>query len=238
MDSHKLLALAFAMWAVAAVMMVTDYVSSSHTSSLYTMPTVRPNVMHAQTATMRGAPLRAGLPDIDDVPTAAVQATVGAATVASLAQTAESTSTPGPLSFGALALTFVAIFWAYMKTPPTSPGLALAGNRGVYTAGEEEDLTTMFAKPLQMAAFGRGGANKRATHICVDCGYIYALPTAFAEQPRDYKCPTCNAGKNRFATYDPETGKTGSVGIPLYLIFSVLGSVGFIGGILAVALNR
>ena len=41
MDSHKLLALAFAMWAVAAVMMVTDYVSSSHTSSLYTMPTVR-----------------------------------------------------------------------------------------------------------------------------------------------------------------------------------------------------
>ena len=64
------------------------------------------------------------------------------------------------------------------------------------------------------------------------------LQEAISRFVSNYRCPTCNAGKNRFATYDPETGKTGSVGIPLYLIFSVLGSVGFIGGILAVALNR
>ena len=28
---------------------------------------------------------------------------------------------------------------------------------------------------------------ERATHICLDCGYIYYLPTAFAEQPKSYE---------------------------------------------------
>ena len=42
--------------------------------------------------------------------------------------------------------------------------------------------------PSQLQTALHLAQNKRATHICVDCGYIYALPTAFAEQPRDYKC--------------------------------------------------
>ena len=48
---------------------------------------------------------------------------------------------------------------------------------------------------------------ERATHICVDCGYVYTLPTPFKEQGKDYKCPQCNAPRSRFANYDPETGK-------------------------------
>ena len=39
---------------------------------------------------------------------------------------------------------------------------------------------------------------ERATHVCVDCGYVYTLPTPFGEQGKDYKCPQCNVGKNRF----------------------------------------
>lgn len=51
-----------------------------------------------------------------------------------------------------------------------------------------------------------------ATHLCVDCGYIYADPkVTFKDQPADYLCPQCASPKKRFATYDPETGKTGSV---------------------------
>ena len=48
---------------------------------------------------------------------------------------------------------------------------------------------------------------ERATHICVDCGYVYTLPTPFKEQGKGYKCPQCNAPRSRFANYDPETGK-------------------------------
>jgi len=28
----------------------------------------------------------------------------------------------------------------------------------------------------------------RATHVCLDCGWVYALPTAFEEQPKEYRC--------------------------------------------------
>nr|CAB3480105.1 unnamed protein product [Digitaria exilis] len=48
---------------------------------------------------------------------------------------------------------------------------------------------------------------ERATHICLDCGYIYFLPKPFEEQPDDYGCPQCNAAKKRFARYDVATGK-------------------------------
>lgn len=48
---------------------------------------------------------------------------------------------------------------------------------------------------------------ERATHICVDCGYVYTLPTPFGEQGKEYVCPQCNAPRSRFAKYDVETGK-------------------------------
>ena len=40
--------------------------------------------------------------------------------------------------------------------------------------------------------FGRkltAAQKERATHICVDCGYIYCDDTPFAELPSDYRCP-------------------------------------------------
>jgi rubredoxin len=48
---------------------------------------------------------------------------------------------------------------------------------------------------------------ERATHICVDCGYIYCAEIAFAALPSDYVCPQCNAPKRRFNRFDPNTGK-------------------------------
>lgn len=46
------------------------------------------------------------------------------------------------------------------------------------------------------ARFGRrmSAAQKaRATHICIDCGYIYCEETPFEELGADYRCPQCNA---------------------------------------------
>jgi len=51
----------------------------------------------------------------------------------------------------------------------------------------KRNLPTRFGRKLSAAA------RKRATHICLDCGYIYALPTPFEEQDRDYVCPQCAA---------------------------------------------
>jgi rubredoxin len=71
---------------------------------------------------------------------------------------------------------------------------------------------------------------ERATHICVDCGYVYTLPTPFAEQGKDYQCPQCQAPRSRFAKYDVETGRAvaGSGGAPLVTaVATVLG----LGGI-------
>mmetsp|Transcript_5133 Transcript_5133/g.8923 ORF Transcript_5133/g.8923 Transcript_5133/m.8923 type:complete len:239 (-) Transcript_5133:153-869(-) len=62
----------------------------------------------------------------------------------------------------------------------------------------------------------------RATHLCIDCGFIYYLPTPFAEQPGSYICPQCQAPKSRFLGYDPETGKTiGSGGLPPVVAISL-----------------
>eukprot|EP01026_Neomeris_dumetosa_P021358 TRINITY_DN186_c0_g1_i2.p1 TRINITY_DN186_c0_g1~~TRINITY_DN186_c0_g1_i2.p1 ORF type:complete len:230 (+),score=25.67 TRINITY_DN186_c0_g1_i2:111-800(+) len=74
---------------------------------------------------------------------------------------------------------------------------------------------------------------KLATHICVDCGYIYTDKVPFEEQDPDYKCPQCNASKRRFARYDPETGKQkGSVAGQVGTIATVVGGligVGILG---------
>ena len=46
-----------------------------------------------------------------------------------------------------------------------------------------------------------------ATHICVDCGYLYVASTPFDAQRDDFACPQCDAPKSRFAAYDPASGK-------------------------------
>ena len=81
--------------------------------------------------------------------------------------------------------------------------------------------------------FGRklSAAQKaRATHLCIDCGYIYSDETPFAQLPADYACPQCNAGKRRFAAFDPVTGKTTGGGQDLGTIATV------VGGLVGVAL--
>lgn len=60
------------------------------------------------------------------------------------------------------------------------------------------------------ARFGRKLTNSQkefATHICIDCGYIYSNKVPFAELGSSYVCPQCNAPKKRFAKYDVDTGK-------------------------------
>ena len=60
------------------------------------------------------------------------------------------------------------------------------------------------------ARFGRkltASQKEFATHICIDCGYIYAGKVPFEELGGSYVCPQCNAPKKRFAKYDPDTGK-------------------------------
>ena len=55
--------------------------------------------------------------------------------------------------------------------------------------------------PVTTQAFfgGFGGGVLKANGqpmICIDCGYIYRGD--FDALPKDYKCPQCNVGKNRF----------------------------------------
>lgn len=101
-------------------------------------------------------------------------------------------------------------------------------------AGDEVNVKRLKARPSP-PRFGRkltAQQKARATHICLDCGYIYFLPTDFEEQPKDYECPQCAAPKSRFAGYDAETGKTtGSGGLP-----QVVGLVGALGAVATVGL--
>ncbi len=48
-----------------------------------------------------------------------------------------------------------------------------------------------------------------ASHICVDCGYIYCDEVPFDETPSNYRCLECGAPKRRFVVYDKSSGKVG-----------------------------
>ncbi|KAK9095616.1 hypothetical protein Scep_027085 [Stephania cephalantha] len=71
----------------------------------------------------------------------------------------------------------------------------------------------------------------RATHICLDCGYIYTLQKPFEEQPDNYVCPQCLAPKKRFAGYDVNTGK--AVGGTLPPVGVILGLFVGVAGVAA-----
>ncbi|KAL4439872.1 hypothetical protein ABPG75_002873 [Micractinium tetrahymenae] len=65
-------------------------------------------------------------------------------------------------------------------------------------------------KKAAPARFGRrltAAQKARATHLCIDCGYIYCDETPFEQVASDYRCPQCNAPKRRFARFNVETGK-------------------------------
>ncbi|EFN51196.1 hypothetical protein CHLNCDRAFT_141372 [Chlorella variabilis] len=76
-------------------------------------------------------------------------------------------------------------------------------------ANDSVDVKKLPKKPAP-ARFGRrltAAQKARATHLCVDCGYIYCDETPFEATPTDYRCPQCNAPKRRFARFNVETGK-------------------------------
>ncbi|CAG9467492.1 unnamed protein product [Pedinophyceae sp. YPF-701] len=81
----------------------------------------------------------------------------------------------------------------------------------VITKGENTSVDVKrLPKKAAPKRFGRkltASQKELATHICIDCGYIYCDKTPFDELDLDYRCPQCLAPKRRFAGFDPETGK-------------------------------
>lgn len=81
----------------------------------------------------------------------------------------------------------------------------------VYVKGENTKVNVKrLPKKQAPPRFGRkltAGQKALATHICVDCGYVYCDATPFEELPEFYRCPQCKAPKRRFVGYDVKTGK-------------------------------
>lgn len=80
----------------------------------------------------------------------------------------------------------------------------------VYVRGESTVNVKRLPKKPAPARFGRklsASQKELATHICIDCGYVYAQKTPFEALSSNYVCPQCNAPKKRFAGYDADTGK-------------------------------
>eukprot|EP00877_Chromochloris_zofingiensis_P006388 jgi/Chrzof1/2001/Cz10g29090.t1 len=81
----------------------------------------------------------------------------------------------------------------------------------VYVKGENTKIKVKrLPKKPAPPRFGRKLTAKQqelASHICVDCGWIYCEDTPFAEAPSGFRCPQCNAPKRRFVTYNADTGK-------------------------------
>ncbi|PON60401.1 Rubredoxin-like domain containing protein [Parasponia andersonii] len=101
--------------------------------------------------------------------------------------------------------------------------------------------TAIQAKPESVYfVVTRGGADvdARATHICLDCGFIYTLQKPFEEQPDGYVCPQCVAPKKRFARYDVNTGKAIGGGLPpIGVIIGLLAGVGGVAALLVYGLQ-
>jgi hypothetical protein len=82
----------------------------------------------------------------------------------------------------------------------------------VFTKGENTAINVKrLPKKPAPARFGRkltAAQKALATHICVDCGYIYCDKTPFAEAAKaGLKCAQCGAPPRRFAAYNQDTGK-------------------------------
>ncbi|XP_057762063.1 uncharacterized protein LOC130982190 [Arachis stenosperma] len=110
----------------------------------------------------------------------------------------------------------------------------------VVSRGAEVDVKRLPKRPAP-PAFGRKlteAQKARATHICLDCGYIYTLQKPFEEQPDTYSCPQCQAPKKRFAKYDVNTGKAiGGNLPPIGVIIGLVAGVGAVGALLVYGLQ-
>ncbi|XP_021664994.2 uncharacterized protein LOC110653590 [Hevea brasiliensis] len=110
----------------------------------------------------------------------------------------------------------------------------------VVNRGAEVDVKKLTKRPAP-PRFGRKlteAQKARATHICLDCGYIYTAQKPFDEQPDTYVCPQCIAPKKRFARYDVNTGKAIGGGLPpVAVIIGLVAGVGAVGALLAYGLQ-
>ncbi|KNA05402.1 hypothetical protein SOVF_190720 [Spinacia oleracea] len=110
----------------------------------------------------------------------------------------------------------------------------------VVSRGADVDVKKLPKRPAP-PRFGRklSEAQKaRATHICLDCGFIYTLSKPFEEQPDDYACPQCIAPKKRFARYDVNTGKAIGGGLPpIGVIIGLVAGLGAVGALLVYGLQ-
>ncbi|KAI3411296.1 uncharacterized protein J3R85_018187 [Psidium guajava] len=110
----------------------------------------------------------------------------------------------------------------------------------VVSRGADVDVKRLPKRPAP-PRFGRKlteAQKARATHICLDCGYVYSLQKPFDEQPDSYACPQCQAPKKRFAKYDVNTGKAIGGGLPpIGVILGLVGGVGAVGALLLYGLQ-
>ncbi|XVF30424.1 hypothetical protein REPUB_Repub16aG0056100 [Reevesia pubescens] len=110
----------------------------------------------------------------------------------------------------------------------------------VVSRGAEVDVKRLPKRPAP-PRFGRKlteSQKARATHICLDCGYIYTAQKPFDEQPDTYACPQCQAPKKRFARYDVNTGKAMGGGLPpIGVIIGLVAGVGAVGALLVYGLQ-
>ncbi|XP_072995936.1 uncharacterized protein [Typha latifolia] len=110
----------------------------------------------------------------------------------------------------------------------------------VVSRGVEVDVKRLPKRPAP-PRFGRSlteTQKARATHICLDCGFIYTLQKPFDEQPDGYGCPQCNAPKKRFARYDVNTGKPIGGGLPpIGVIVGLVAGIAAVGALLVYGLQ-
>ncbi|XP_071732569.1 uncharacterized protein [Rutidosis leptorrhynchoides] len=110
----------------------------------------------------------------------------------------------------------------------------------VVSRGAYVDVKRLPKRP-QPPRFGRkltDAQKARATHICLDCGFIYTLSKPFEEQPDEYLCPQCRAPKKRFAGYDPATGKAiGGTLPPIGVILGLVVGLAGVGALLVYGLQ-
>merc|ERR1712066_344893 len=100
----------------------------------------------------------------------------------------------------------------------------------VYVKGTNDSINVKNLSPKPAPRrFGRKLTTEQkslATHICIDCGWIYCEKISFDQQSTDFICPQCNAPKKRFARFDVNSGKIyGAGGAQLGTAVTVVGGL-------------
>merc|ERR1711907_727140 len=104
----------------------------------------------------------------------------------------------------------------------------------VYVKGLNESINVKNLGPKPAPPrFGRkltADQKALATHICIDCGWIYCEKIPFGQKTNDFVCPQCNAPRKRFAQFNANSGKIyGAEGAQSGTIATVFGGLLGIG---------